>query len=89
MAVTTESLSGIVGKDVFTTKGVYCGKVSDIDMDLDRFRVRALVVDAVRGSFLANLVGDKKGVIVPFSMITAVGDVVIMKHISPASVDSE
>ncbi len=89
MAITMETLSGIVGKDVFTTKGVYCGKVSDVDMDLEKFRVRALVVDAVKGSFLANLVGDKKGVVVPYSMINAIGDIVIMKHVSPATVDRE
>ena len=89
MAVTIESLSEIIGKDVFTTKGVYCGKVTDVDMDLEKFKTRAIVVDAMKGSFLANLVGDKKGVIVPYSMIQSIGDIVIMKHVTPATVEKE
>lgn len=89
MSVTTKSFSDMTRKDVFTHKGVYCGKVIDVGLDLEKFRVKSLVVDAVRGSFLASLVGDKKGVIVPFSMVQSVGDVVIIKHISPTSVETE
>lgn len=89
MPVTTKSLSDMTRKDVFTHKGVYCGKVLDVGLDLEKFRVKSLVVDAVRGSFLASLVGDKKGVIVPFTMVQSVGDVVIIKHISPTSVETE
>lgn len=89
MPVTMKSFSDMTRKDVFTHKGVYCGKVLDVGIDLEKFRVKSLVVDAVRGSFLASLVGDKKGVIVPFSMVQSVGDVVIIKHISPTSVETE
>ncbi|KHO47385.1 MAG: PRC-barrel protein [archaeon GW2011_AR5] len=89
MPVTTKSFSDMTRKDVFTHKGVYCGKVLDVGLDLEKFRVKSLVVDAVRGSFLASLVGDKKGVIVPFAMVQSVGDVVIIKHISPTSVETE
>jgi len=89
MPVTTKSFSDMTRKDVFTHKGVYCGKVLDVGLDLEKFRVKSLVVDAVRGSFLASLVGDKKGVIVPFTMVQSVGDVVIIKHISPTSVETE
>ncbi len=76
-------------KEVFTHKGSYCGKILDVGLDLEKFRVKSLVVDAVRGSFLASLVGDKRGVIVPFTMVQSVGDVVIIKHISPTSVETE
>ena len=44
---------------------------------------------AFAGSFLADLVGDKKGVIVPYSMVQSIGDVVIIKHIQPASAEQE
>lgn len=82
MAVTVKDLSEMFGKDVFTNKGVFCGKVADMEVSLSKFRVRALVIEAARGSFLANLVGGKKGVIVPYQMVDNVGDVVIIKHIS-------
>jgi sporulation protein YlmC with PRC-barrel domain len=89
MAVNVRSFSDMVRKDVFTSKGVYCGKIIDVGMDLERFRVKSLVVDAIRGSFLASIVGDKKGVVIPFSMVQSVGDIVIIKHITPTSVESE
>jgi len=84
MAINVRSYSDLTRKDVFTDKGIYAGKVVDVGLDLERFRVRSLVVDAVRGSFLANLVGEKKGVVVPFTMVKSVGDIVIIKHIQPA-----
>jgi sporulation protein YlmC with PRC-barrel domain len=89
MAVTIKSYSEMIKKDVFTSKGAYCGKVADIDIDLERFRLKAIVVDAVKGSFLSSLVGEKRGVIVPFAMVQAIGDVVIIKHVTPATIESE
>lgn len=89
MPVNVKSFSDITRKDVFTNKGAYCGKVTDIGLDLDKFRVKSLVIDAVRGSHLASMVGDKKGVIIPFTMVQSVGDVVIIKHIAASSVAEE
>ena len=88
MAVTIKSFSEMVKKDVFTTKGAYCGRVTDVGLDLEKFRAKTLVVDAMKGSFLASLVGDKKGVIVPFQMVQSIGDIVIIKHVTPATVES-
>ncbi len=89
MAITVKDFSEMIDKDVFTTKGVYCGRTSDVYIDLDKFRISSLVVDAVRDSFLEGLVGNKKGVVIPFSMIESIGDIVIMKHISPMSIPKE
>lgn len=89
MPINVKSFSDMTRKDVFTNKGVYCGKTVDIGIDMDKFRVKSLVVDAVRGSFLASLVGDKKGVVVPYAMVQAVGDIVIIKHISPSTVEED
>ena len=87
--VDVRSFSDMTKKDVFTDKGIYCGRITDMDLDLEKFRVRALVIDAVKGSFFASLVGDKKGVIVPFAMVHSVGDVVIIKHIMPVAEEGE
>lgn len=89
MTVTVKSLSEMTEKDVFTTKGLYCGNVSDLFFDLDKFRINSMVVNAVRGSFLENLVGSKKGVVIPFGMIESVGDIVIMKHLTPNAMPQE
>ncbi len=83
------SFNDLIKKDVFTHKGVYCGKVTDIGIDPDKLRLKSIVVDAVRGSFLASIVGDKRGVVVPYAMVQSVGDIVIIKHIKAQSVEKE
>lgn len=75
-------------KDVFTDKGMYCGKIEDVECDLKRFKVRSLVVKAVRGSYVSQMLGGKRGLIIPFPMVEAIGDVVIIKHIA-APVEDE
>ncbi|MCJ7478694.1 MAG: PRC-barrel domain-containing protein [Candidatus Nanohaloarchaeota archaeon QJJ-7] len=80
MATEVENMTDVVDKDVFTSNGSYCGQVRDIELDLPKFKVRALVVDAAQGSYLAQKVGGKKGVIVPFSMVNAIDDVVMIDH---------
>ncbi|MFH1105702.1 MAG: PRC-barrel domain-containing protein, partial [Candidatus Aenigmatarchaeota archaeon] len=82
MPINVKDVSEVFGKDVFTDRGAYCGKISDLEFDITKFKIRAIVIEAVRGSYLANVVGGKRGVIVPFPMVQAVGDVVIIKHIT-------
>lgn len=89
MAITVKNVSEMFGKDVFTNKGVYCGKVADLLINLSKFRVRSLVIEAARGSFLANMVGSKRGVIIPYTLVDNVGDVVIIKHITTPSIPEE
>ncbi|MFC2142789.1 PRC-barrel domain-containing protein [Candidatus Aenigmatarchaeota archaeon] len=87
--VDLKSFSEIVRKDVFTDRGIYIGKVIDVGLDLDKFRVKSVVVDAVKGSFMASLIGDKRGVVVPFSVVQSIGDVLIIKHIKPTTIEEE
>ena len=82
MATDVHNMSALVGKDVFTSNGSYCGKVRDVELNLPKFKVRALVVDAASGSYLAEKVGGKKGVIVPYSMVDAVDDIIMIRHFS-------
>jgi len=83
------SYAELTRKDVFTSKGVFAGTVTDVGIDLEKFKIKSLVVDAVRGSFLASLVGDKKGVVVPYAMVQSVGDIIIIKHITPHTVEED
>ena len=87
--VNTTSYSDTIRKDVFTTKGAYCGKVVDANLDLGKFKIRSLVIDAVKGSFLSDIVGEKRGVIVPFQIVQAIGDIIIIKHIHPTAAAAE
>ena len=82
MPITVKEISEMFGKDVFTDKGYYCGKITDMEFDLSRFKVRSFVIEAAKGTFLGKMVGGKKGIIVPYQMIQSIGDVVLIKHIS-------
>ncbi|MFH1445633.1 MAG: PRC-barrel domain-containing protein [Nanoarchaeota archaeon] len=76
------SVSDTWQKDVFTTSGLYCGKVEDVECDLRRFKLRALIVKAVKGSYMTDMLGSKKGMIIPFPMVEAIGDVILIKHVT-------
>jgi len=89
MAITVKNISEMMGKDVFTNKGIFCGKVSDVEIDMTKYRLNSLVVEASRGSFLSSIVGGKKGVIIPYRLVDNVGDVVIIKHIAPSIPEAE
>ncbi len=89
MPVSVKDVSDMFAKDVFTNRGFYCGKVSDIEIDLSRYKVRSLVIEAARNSTLGKIVGGKKGVVVPYGMVQSVGDVVIIKHINEAAFPDE
>jgi sporulation protein YlmC with PRC-barrel domain len=89
MAITVKDFTEMFGKDVFTDKGMFCGKISDLEINLSKFRVRALVIEATRGSYLAELVGGKKGAIVPYHFVQSIGDVVIIRHITPSMTESK
>jgi len=82
MGIQVASVSETWGKDVFTDRGLYCGKVEDVECDLKRFKMRSIVVNTVKGSYISKMLGSKKGVIIPFPMVQSIGDVIIIKHIS-------
>lgn len=89
MAIEIASASATYQKDVFTDKGKYCGKVEDIECDLKRFKVRSLIVKAIKGSYLEKMLGNKKGLIIPFPMVVSISDVIIIKHITAPTSDGE
>ncbi len=87
MVIKVASITDTFGKDVFTNKGSYCGKVEDLECDLKRFKIRALQIKAVKGSYVSKLLGGKKGLIVPFPMVESIGDIVIIKHIPSPEIE--
>ncbi|MCS7093623.1 MAG: PRC-barrel domain-containing protein [Candidatus Aenigmarchaeota archaeon] len=78
--VSIKEVTEMFGKDVFTNKGYYLGELKDIDIDISTFRIRALVIETSPNTEMGRLLGGKR-VIVPYSVVQAVGDVVITKHI--------
>ncbi|MEM5831842.1 MAG: PRC-barrel domain-containing protein [Candidatus Aenigmatarchaeota archaeon] len=80
MAITVKNVIELYDKDVFTTKGQYAGRVKDVEIDIGRGRVRALAVEVAKGSFLEAILGGRKTLIVPYSLINSIGDIVLIKY---------
>lgn len=89
MGIQVASVSETWMKDVFTDQGLYCGKVEDVECDLKRFKMRSLVVKAAKGSYLSEMLGRKKGIIIPYPMVRAIGDIVLIKHFAAPVADEE
>ncbi len=69
----------IVDKQVYTEKGSYCGEIKDVELQLEKFAVRAVVVAAEKGSYLAQKVGGAKNVVIPYRMVDSIDDIIVMK----------
>jgi len=79
MAVTIKRITDFFEREVFTTKGQYCGRVKDVEIDLTKGRVRAIVVEAAKGTLLEAMLGGKKSIVVPYSLLSSFGDIVLIK----------
>jgi sporulation protein YlmC with PRC-barrel domain len=79
-------LSDVEKKDVFTSNGSYCGKVKDIELNLGKFAVRALVVGAEKGSYLSQKVGGSKNVVIPYRMVRSIDDIIIINDFQTSEV---
>jgi sporulation protein YlmC with PRC-barrel domain len=87
MGIKIASVSETWQKDVFTDKGFYCGKVEDVECDIKRFKIRSLIIRAQKGSYMSKMIGTKRGLIIPFPMVLAIGDVIIIKHVSAPAME--
>ncbi|HJH26558.1 MAG TPA: photosystem reaction center subunit H [Methanophagales archaeon] len=72
-------LSSLYGQDIYTDRGVYVGKIEDVSVDIKEKRISGLAVRNINP--YAFKVGKKKGVIIPYRWVTAIGDIVLIKHV--------
>ncbi|WP_423792350.1 PRC-barrel domain-containing protein [Methanocaldococcus indicus] len=79
-------VSDIIGKEVYTTKALYVGKVYDVMVDLDKGAISGLVLTNISRGCLANLVSDPtKKVVIPYSLVSAIGNIILIKSPSEAN----
>lgn len=86
--VSVKEVTEMIEKDVFTNKGYYLGRLKDLDIDVASFRIKSIVVETSSNSEMGRLLGAKR-VVVPYSVVQAVGDVVITKHIVASTTPQE
>jgi len=69
----------MLGLDVYTQKGIFVGRVDDAVIDPEQGIVSGLAL----GNINKELFDQKgKGVVIPYRLVTAIGDIVLMRHLT-------
>ena len=72
-------ITSLLDQDVYTQKGVFVGRVDDAVLDPEKGVVSGLALGDVNKD-LFELKG--KGIIIPYRWVTAVGDIIIIRHLT-------
>lgn len=76
-------LTEMNGLDVFTEEGAHIGILGDVSIDSDTGKVVGVIISKLDQKFSSQVGAEgKKGVIVPYSSIKSVGDIVLMRQLS-------
>jgi sporulation protein YlmC with PRC-barrel domain len=71
-------VSTLFGLNVYTDRGIYIGKVNDVVLEVKERKIVGLAVGRLNPDVFDM---DKTGVVVPYRWVTAVGDVVLIRHV--------
>jgi sporulation protein YlmC with PRC-barrel domain len=71
-------VSTLFGLNVYTERGIYIGKVNDVVLEVSDKKIVGLAVSRLNPDVFDM---SKPGVVVPYRWVTAVGDVVLIRHV--------
>ena len=77
----SEEITALVGREVYSKNGVYVGEIEDIQIDLDRELVTGLALHEVNTDLLGTEIDAAHGVMIPYRWVRAVGDVVLVSDL--------
>lgn len=73
-------VSETLGKEIYTTKGLYVGKAFDAMINLEKASVSGIVVsDAMNGCLKDTINDPSKKIILPYSIVTSIGNIILIK----------
>ncbi|ACV23906.1 PRC-barrel domain-containing protein [Methanocaldococcus fervens] len=73
-------VSDILEKPIYTTTAVYVGKVYDVMLDLNKGAISGLIVSDIQNGCLKEYITTPgKKVVLPFNLITAIGNIILVK----------
>ena len=72
---------------VYTDAGEYFGDVEELV--LSKTKIGMWRIKATRNSFLSNVLGGAKGVLVPHNLVRSIGDIVIISKSAVPSYDTK
>ena len=71
-------ISTMFGLNVYTDRGIYIGKVNDVVLEVNEKKVSGLAVSRLNPEMFDS---SRPGVVIPYRWVTAVGDVVLIRHV--------
>ena len=71
-------ISTLFGLNVYTDRGIYIGKVNDVVLEVNERKVSGLAVTRLNPDMFDE---SRPGAVVPYRWVTAVGDVVLIRHV--------
>lgn len=81
-------LNEMSGLDVFTEEGGHIGVLDDVSVDPETGKILGMVVSKLDPKFSEQVGAEgKKGVVVPYSAVKSVGDIVLLRAISYSAAD--
>jgi len=81
MDADADEITSLVGREVYSNNGVFVGEIEDIQLNLDAETVTGLALSELNGELFSREITGKKGVIVPYRWVRAVGDVVLINDV--------
>ncbi len=81
-------ISEIIGKKIYTTKGIYVGEVFDALLNFEKSSVGGLVITDVNTDALGDSVDPSKKIVLPYGLFSAVGHIVLIKPIATGSISN-
>jgi len=76
-----DEITSLVGREVYSNNGVFVGEIEDIQLNLDAETVTGLALSELNAELFSREMTGKKGVIVPYRWVRAVGDVVLINDV--------
>ncbi len=75
-------LTEVYGKEVFTIEGMKVGSLEDVSIEPESGKLGGLRITNINKSFTGRLgIEGRKGFIIPYSGVKAVGDIVLIGNV--------
>ncbi len=74
-------VSTLFGLNVYTEKGIYIGKVNDVVLEVNDKKATGLAVTKLNPTMFDISKIPGTGVVIPYRWVTAVADVVLIRHV--------
>lgn len=78
---TTALMTALIGREVYSTTGIFVGEVEDVRIDIDKQQATALALAELNSELFANRIDANQGVFIPYRWVRAVGDILLIVDI--------